>query len=65
MRLRHGRKTIEKKFDNKEKLVCLLEARMAIEEKRYKSLLQVYKRNSGVLGEIYRTSSCNGVTRQF
>ena len=55
MRLRHGRKTIEKKFDNKEKLVSLV--RSPDDNRReaaYKSLLQVYKRNSGVLGEIYQ-----------
>src|SRR5918997_4211880 len=55
MKLRHGRKTIEKKFDNKEKLVSLV--RSPDEKRReaaYKSLLQVYKKNSGVLGEIYQ-----------
>ena len=55
MRLRHGRKTIEKKFDNKEKLVSLVRSPDGNRrEAAYKSLLQVYKRNSGVLGEIYQ-----------
>jgi oligoendopeptidase F len=55
MRLRHGRKTIEKKFDNKEKLVSLVRSPDSNRrEAAYKSLLQVYKRNSGVLGEIYQ-----------
>jgi len=55
MRLRHGRKTIEKIFDNKEKLVSLVRSPDGNRrEAAYKSLLQVYKRNSGVLGEIYQ-----------
>jgi oligoendopeptidase F len=55
MKLRHGRKTIEKKFDNKEKLVSLVRSPDGNRrEAAYKSLLQVYKKNSGVLGEIYQ-----------
>jgi len=55
MKLRQGRKTIEKKFDNKEKLVSLVRSPDGNKrEAAYKSLLQVYKRNSGVLGEIYQ-----------
>lgn len=55
MKLRHGRKTIEKKFDNKEKLVSLVRSPDGNRrEAAYKSLLHVYKRNSGVLGEIYQ-----------
>ena len=55
MKLRHGRKTIEKKFDNNEKLVSLVRSPDGKKrEAAYKSLLQVYKRNSGVLGEIYQ-----------
>lgn len=55
MKLRHGRKTIEKKFDNKEKVVSLVRSPNGNRrEAAYKSLLQVYKRNSGVLGEIYQ-----------
>ncbi len=55
MKLRQGKKTIEKKFDNKEKLVSLVRSPDGKRrEAAYKSLLQVYKRNSGVLGEIYQ-----------
>jgi oligoendopeptidase F len=55
MKLRHGRKTIEKKFDNKEKLVSFVRSPDGNRrEAAYKSLLQVYKRNSSVLGEIYQ-----------
>ena len=55
MKLRHGTKTIEKKFDNKEKLVSLVRSHDGKRrEAAYKSLLQVYKKNSGVLGEIYQ-----------
>ena len=44
MRLRHGRKTIEKKFDNKEKLVSLVRSPDGNRrEAAYKSLLQVYR----------------------
>jgi oligoendopeptidase F len=45
MKLRHGRKTIEKKFDNKEKLVSLVRSPDGNRrEAAYKSLLQVYKK---------------------
>jgi oligoendopeptidase F len=55
MKFRHGTKTIEKKFDNKEKLVSLVRSPDGKRrEAAYKSLLQVYKKNSGVLGEIYQ-----------
>jgi oligoendopeptidase F len=55
MKLRHGTKTIQKKFDNKEKLVSLVRSPDGKRrEAAYKSLLQVYKNNSGVLGEIYQ-----------
>jgi oligoendopeptidase F len=55
VKLRHGRKTIEKKFDNKEKLVSLVRSPDGnTREAAYRSLLQVYKKNSGVLGEIYQ-----------
>lgn len=55
MKLRRGKKVIEKKFDNKEKLVSLVrspDGRMR--EAAYKALLEVYRKNSGVLGEIYQ-----------
>ena len=55
MKLRRGRRTIEKKFDNKEKLVSLVRSPdYNTREAAYRSLLQVYKKNSGVLGEIYQ-----------
>jgi len=55
MKFRHGTKTIEKKFDNKEKLVSLVRSPDGKRrEAAYKSLLQVYKKNNGVLGEIYQ-----------
>jgi len=55
MKLRHGRKDIMKRFDNKEKLMSLVRSpNSARREAAYKSLLQVYKKNSGVLGEIYQ-----------
>jgi oligoendopeptidase F len=55
VKLRRGRKIIEKKFDNKEKLVSLVRSPDAnTREAAYKSLLEIYKKNSGVLGEIYQ-----------
>jgi oligoendopeptidase F len=55
MKMRQGRKTIESKFDNKEKLISLVRSpNYNAREAAYKSLLQVYKKNSGVLGEIYQ-----------
>lgn len=55
MKQKRGRKTIEKKFDNKEKLISLVRSPDARDrEAAYKSLLEVYKKNSGVLGEIYQ-----------
>jgi oligoendopeptidase F len=47
-------KIIRKKFVNKEKLMSLVRSNKSEERKAaYKSLLSVYKNNSGVLGEIY------------
>ncbi|AFU57079.1 oligoendopeptidase, pepF/M3 family [Candidatus Nitrososphaera gargensis Ga9.2] len=55
VKLRRGRKIVEKKFDNKEKLVSLVRSPDAnTREAAYKSLLEVYRKNSGVLGEIYQ-----------
>ena len=55
MKLKHGRKVIEKKFDNREKLVSLVRSPDGKTRKAaYKSLLEVYKKNNGVLGEIYQ-----------
>lgn len=55
MKLRRGKKVVVRKFDNKEKLVTLVRsADPAEREAAYKSLFAVYKKNSGVLGEIYQ-----------
>lgn len=55
MTLKRGRKTITRKFDNKEKLVSLVRsADPAEREAAYRALFAVYKKNSGILGEIYQ-----------
>jgi len=55
MKIKRGRKIVEKKFDSKEKLVSLVRSPdAATREAAYKSLLEVYRKNSGVLGEIYQ-----------
>jgi oligoendopeptidase F len=55
MRLKKGKKVVEKKFDNKEKLVSFVRSTKEQErEAAYQALLGVYKKNSGVLGEIYQ-----------
>jgi oligoendopeptidase F len=53
--LKRGRRSITRTFTNKEKLLTLIRSTKAEErEAAYNSLLQVYKKNSGVLGEIYQ-----------
>ena len=53
--LKRGRKSITRTFTNREKLLTLTRSTKAEErEAAYNSLLQVYKKNSGVLGEIYQ-----------
>ena len=55
MKIKRGRKTITRKFDNREKLVSLVRSANAAErEAAYKALFAVYKKNSGVLGDIYQ-----------
>lgn len=55
MKVRKGRRVMEKRFDNKEKLVSLIRSPKAEErEGAYKALWEVYRKNSGVLGEIYQ-----------
>lgn len=55
MTIKKGRKTVKKTFTNKEKLISYVRsARPQEREAAYKSLLHVYSKNSGVLGEIYR-----------
>lgn len=54
VQLKKGKRVIKKKFNNKEKMLSMI--RSTKKEERvsaYKSLLKEYKRNSGVLGEIY------------
>jgi oligoendopeptidase F len=52
MPIKRGRKSIKKTFTNKERLFSLTRSTKAEErEAAYYSLLQVYKKNSGVLGE--------------
>ena len=49
-----GRRKIRKTFTNKEKLVTLVRSSRSTERiAAYKSLWSTYKKNSGVLGEIY------------
>ena len=55
MVIKKARKTIKKTFSNKEKLLSYIRSIKAEERKSaYQSLLQVYKKNSGILGEIYQ-----------
>jgi len=55
MAVKKGKKIIRKKFTNKEKMLSLIRSPKPEErEAAYKALWQVYKKNSGVLGEIYR-----------
>ena len=50
-----GNKKIIKTFKNKEKLISLVRSPKAEErEYAYKALFKTYKKNSGVLGEIYQ-----------
>jgi oligoendopeptidase F len=52
--LKKGKRVIEKKFSNKEKMLSMIRSTKKAERvSAYKSLLKEYKRNSGVLGEIY------------
>lgn len=54
VQLKKGKRVMEKKFNNKEKMLSMI--RSAKKEERaaaYKSLLKEYKKNSSVLGEIY------------
>lgn len=55
MKIKRGKKIVAKKFDNKEKLVSLVRSTNPAErEAAYKALFEVYKKNSGILGEIYQ-----------
>jgi oligoendopeptidase F len=55
MRVKKKKKVIEKFFSNKEKMIPLIRSTKPEErEGAYKALWQIYKKNSGVLGEIYQ-----------
>ncbi|MEM2140524.1 M3 family oligoendopeptidase [Nitrososphaera sp.] len=55
MKMKKGKKVVVRKFDNREKLASLVRsADPAEREAAYKALFAVYKKNSGVLGEIYQ-----------
>jgi oligoendopeptidase F len=55
MRVKKGRKIAEKFFSNKEKMISFTRSTRPEErEAAYKALWQTYKKNSGVLGEIYQ-----------
>lgn len=55
MKGRRGRQTVVKKFDNREKLVSLVRSpNYKTREAAYRALFEVYRKNSGVLGEIYQ-----------
>jgi oligoendopeptidase F len=55
MAVKKGKKIIKKTFPHKEKMLSLIRSPKPEErEAAYRSLLQVYKKNSGVLGEIYQ-----------
>jgi oligoendopeptidase F len=55
MVVKKAQKTVKKKFSNKEKLLSFIRSTKPEERKgAYQSLLQVYRKNSGVLGEIYQ-----------
>ncbi len=54
-KLKSGGKTVLRRFANKEKLISLIRSPdYNTREAAYKSLLGVYRENSGVLGEIYQ-----------
>ena len=54
LNIKKNNKLTRKKFINKEKLMSLVRSNKSEERKAaYKSLFNVYKNNSGVLGEIY------------
>lgn len=55
MIVKKKQRIIKKKFSNKEKLLSFIRSTRSEERKAaYQSLLNVYKKNSGVLGEIYQ-----------
>lgn len=55
MKMKKGKKLVVRKFDNREKLASLVRSADGAErEAAYKAMFAVYKKNSGILGEIYQ-----------
>ncbi len=55
MKIKRGKKIVVRNFDNREKLASLVRSTDPAErEAAYRALFAVYKKNSGVLGEIYQ-----------
>jgi oligoendopeptidase F len=55
MRVKRGKKIIRKTYSNREKLLSFVRSTKPGERKAaYQSLLEVFKKNSGILGEIYQ-----------
>jgi oligoendopeptidase F len=55
MRVKRAKKIIRKTYSNREKLLSFVRSTKPGERKAaYQSLLEVYKKNSGILGEIYQ-----------
>ena len=55
MTIKKGKKIFRKTFSNKQKLLSFIRSPKAEErEGAYRALWQVYRKNSGILGEIYR-----------
>jgi oligoendopeptidase F len=54
MTVKKGKRILKRKFSNKEKMLSLIRSVKPEErEAAYKALWQVYKKNSGLIGEIY------------
>ncbi len=54
MTVKKGKKTITKIFDNKQKMLSYIRSPKAEErEGAYKALWEVYRKSSGILGEVY------------
>ena len=54
MTIEKGKKILKRKFSNKEKMLSLIRSEKPDErEAAYKSLWHVYKKNSGIIGEIF------------
>jgi oligoendopeptidase F len=52
--IKKGKRIVKRKFSNKEKILSMVRSPRAEErEAAYQSLLGLYRKNSGILGEIY------------